>query len=139
MPSLKTIRTAVKTTLDAAIPDLFSYNNVPEVTNTPAAVVRPDTSDFQVSMGRGTDTWEFEVLVLVPYGEADVAQDQLDDYVNGFGAKSIRQAIFTNRALGLTDVSAHIAGMSDYGPVQVGDIEYLGATLRLVVHTTGTA
>lgn len=140
MSSVKQIRSAVKSTLETAIPDLFAYNNVPEVTNVPAAVVEPATADFLVAMGRGADTWEFEVTVLVSYADADVAQDQLDDYVNGAGDKSIRQAIFANRSLGLPDVTAHIAGMSDYGATyQVGDIDYLGAILRLVATTSGTA
>lgn len=141
MASLTAIRTAVKTTLEARIPDLTVYRTVPDVTNVPAAVVEPNVSDFVVAMGRGTDTWTFDLHVLAPYADPELGQDSLDAYITGAGAQSIRQVIFQNKTLGLTNVDAHIAGMvsGSYNTrFEIGAIQHVGATLRLIVHTTGT-
>lgn len=140
MSSLQAIRDAIKATVEAANPELFGYDTVPEVANLPAVVAVPDIADFAVAMGRGADTWELDLAVLVPWTDADVSQDALDELVTGAGPKSIRQVIFQNRTLGLDDVDAHISGMSEYGAqFEMAQIEHLGAKLRIVVHTTGTA
>lgn len=140
MASLQSIRDAVKTTLESAIEGLSVYDTVPEVSNLPACVVVPLTANFDTAMGRGTDTWEFELPVLVSYTDADIAQDSLDDYVTGAGAKSIRQAVFQNKELGLSDANAHVSRMSDYGTsFNMASIQHIGAKLRLVVHTKGNA
>jgi hypothetical protein len=113
---------------------------VPEVSNLPAAVVVPLTANFDVAMGRGTDTWEFDIAVLVSWTDSDIAQDSLDDFVTGSGDKSIRQVVFQNRSLGLTAVDAHVSSMSDYGSsFSMASVQHIGAKLRLVVHTKGNA
>src|SRR5690242_1564828 len=115
MATLKAIRDAVKTTLEANVTGLTVYDTVPDATNLPAACVVPDTADFAVSMARGTDTWEFDLYVLVPVSDMDIGQDTLDDFVTGAGSKSIRATVFANKTLGLTNVNATITRMSDYG------------------------
>jgi hypothetical protein len=138
MATLQEIRDAFKTTLGAAIGSLSVYDTVPEAVNNPAAVLIPDMAAFDKAFGRGTDSYEFDVAVLVSFTEADIAQDSLDDYVTGSGPKSIRQAIFQNRTLGLPDVDAHIEGMSDYGSsFEMSSVQHVGAKLRLVVYTKG--
>lgn len=139
MASLAAIRTAVKTTLEAAIPGVHVYDKVPGATQVPAFVVEPAVADFLVAMGRGTDTWELDVHVMV--GEADeiVAQTSLDDYVTGAGPKSVRSAIFAARDLGLTHTDAHVSAMTAYGVrFEQAPTQHIGATLRLIVHTRGT-
>lgn len=140
MASLSTIRDAIKTTLESAIGGLSVYDTVPEASNLPAIVVVPNMASFDVAMGRGVDTWEFDLAVLVSFSDADIAQDSLDDYVTGAGPKSVRQAIFNNKTLGLTDANAHVHEMSDYGSgFEMAKVQHIGAKLRLVVHTKGTA
>lgn len=140
MSSLQAIRDAIKATVEAQIPGVFGYDTVPEVANLPAIVAMPDTADFAVAMGRGADTWELDLAVLVPWTDSNVSQDALDELVTGAGPRSIRQVIFLNKTLGLADVNAHISGMSDYGAAfEMAKIEHIGARLRMVVHTTGTA
>jgi hypothetical protein len=140
MSSLQAIRDAIKATVEAGNPALFGYDTVPEVANLPAVVAMPDSADFAVAMGRGADTWELDLAVLVPFTDADVSQDALDELVTGAGPKSIRQIIWQNRTLGLADVNAYISGMSDYGAAfEMAQIEHIGAKLRIVVHTSGSA
>jgi hypothetical protein len=139
MASLASVRTAVKTTLENAISGLRGYDKVAAAVQVPSFVVVPGTADFVATMGRGNDTWEFDLHVLVSEADEVVGQAQLDEYVTGAGAKSIRQAIFTNNTLGLTHTNAHIAGMSAYGVrFEQTEIQHIGATLRLIVHTRGT-
>lgn len=139
MASVTEIRDAIKTTIGAAITSLHIYDTVPDSPELPALIVQPTLSDFHVAMGRGTDRWEFDLIVLVSWGDSDLAQDQLDGYITGAGASSIRQAVFNARTLGLTAVDATIAGLSEYGIKTAAAIDHVGAVLRLVVHTSGTS
>lgn len=140
MSTLAQQRTALKTTITTAIPALFGYNNIPEVANLPAVVVVPREADFVVAMGRGADTYEFDVIVLVSRRDDSLAQTDLDAYVTGTGSSSVRQAIFNARSLGLSDADAHVYRMESYGAQwDIGDIDHVGAALKVRVHTTGTA
>lgn len=142
MSSLTVIRTAIKTTIQDNIAGLRGHDTIPDAISPPAFVVVPVEADFAVAMSRGTDTWNFDILVLVSKASTRTAQDALDAYVTGAGASSIRQVIFNNRTLGLADTTAHIAGMSreKYDlTYTVGAIDYAGATLPLIVQTSGQA
>lgn len=139
MSTLTQIRAAIKTTLAANLSGITVHSTVPGGVTGVAVVVLPATADFTVAMGRGTDTWEFDLRVLASAADLDLGQQQLDPYLTGAGASSIRQVIFTNRTLGLADTTAHIAGMSAYGLEEVGGIQHVSATLRLVAHTSGGA
>lgn len=141
MAGLEAIRDAIKTTLEAEVAGLHAYDTVPDATHVlPCVVVMPTTASFDVAMGRGVDTWYFDLLVMVAAGEMDTAQDALDELVTGAGPRSIRQAIWSKRTLGLADVDAHVSGMTGYGlRAEAAGIDHLGARLALVVHTKGTA
>lgn len=140
MATLAQIRTGFKTTIQAAVTGLTVYDTVPEVTNLPAVVVMPRSADFQVAMGRGADEWLFDLIVLVSPRDHGLAQVELDGYVTGAGASSIRQAIWNARTLGLAGTDAHVFGMDRYGATwDVGEIPNVGAALQTRVHTTGTA
>lgn len=140
MPSLAQIRTALKDTISAAVPSLTGYRTTPEQANLPAFVVIPRTTNFVVAMGRGIDTYDLDVLVLISRRDDGLAQDDLDEYVNGFGDKSIRQAVWNDRTLGLANCDAHVVGLSDYGArFNIGELEHVGARLLVRVTTSGTA
>lgn len=140
MSSISAIREALKTTITAAIPSLEGHAKVPESINVPAFMVIPREIDFTVAMGRGVDKPSFDIVLVVSRSDDELAQTSLDDYVNGFGAKSVRQAVWNNRALGLADAEATVTGMSDYGAqFEIGGINYFGARLAVDVLTSGTA
>jgi hypothetical protein len=140
MASLKAVRAAIQTTIQTNIAGIQVYQRIPDSPVLPCVVVRPDGTDFNQAFGRGTDQYTFELQVVVPSNDADVAQNMLDDYVTGAGAKSIRQVIFNNKTLGLAATAAVITEMTNYAFTYdaVGSPN-IGATLRLVVHTDGTA
>lgn len=139
MASLTEIRTAIAETL-STLPGLVGvYRTVPEVTEVPAIVVDVDTVDFVRAMSRGTDTWNLSIYVLCSYADAQLGQDALDAYVTGAGVYSIREKVFLNRGLGLTDgTDAHIDSITEYGArYEAAGIDHVGATLSMIVHTPG--
>jgi hypothetical protein len=142
MATLKAIRSAFRTTVASELgAGVEVYATVPGSPVLPCLVLMPSdpAADFNVSMGRGTDTWFFDVIVLAPSADEAVGQDILDDYVTGQGSLSIREAVFNNRTLGLSNVDAHVSGVIAYGGrYEAVDVAHIGATLRLVVHTKGT-
>jgi hypothetical protein len=143
--TLKEIRNAVKATIEDGISGIKCYDKIPENAKVlPAVIVQPEMADFDMAMGRGTDQYNFTLIVLVSYNHIETAQDNLDPYITGSGSKSIRQCIWANKTLGLDgDVNAHVNRMFDYGmrftPDSVGgSFEQLGARLGLIVYTRGT-
>lgn len=138
MASLTAIRAAVKETLVSSIDGLMVYDTAPGGVVGPAVVVVPVEADFVVAFGRGADTIELDLIVFAPASDLAVGQATLDELVTGAGPRSIRQAVFNNRTLGLAGVDAHVARMSDYGMSDPGLVDALAARLRLIVHTTGT-
>ena len=139
MASFSTIRTAIKTTL-GGISGLRVFDTVEDMVNVPAAVLIPSSINFNEAMARGTDSYEFDLIVVVSRADSRSGQNQLDGFINGSGSASIRQAIFTNSSLGQSDTSAVVTTMSDYGGTYaVNGIECIGARLGITVYTKGTA
>lgn len=106
----------------------------------PCVAFVPEEADFTVAMARGTDTWVFEVIIVVPTADVELAQVHLDPYVSGAGSLSVRQAVWNSRAaFQAAGFDAHVAAMTSYAAQfeRVGEA-HLGATLRLIVHTPGT-
>lgn len=141
MPTLTEIRKAIDNTVQRAIPGLRGFNDVPSVAQVPAMVVMParDTADFNRTMGRGLDTWRFDLFVLVPATESSVAQGALDQYVSGYGERSIRQVFWNDPTMGLgDDTDAHVEGIREYGgKFQTARVDHVGAIVRLIVRTPG--
>lgn len=142
MASLTEIRAAVGSLIEANLAGVTAHRTVPGSAAGDVVVVQPaedQLADFVVAMGRGTDTYQLDLLVLVPAQDLRLAQDALDAYITGAGDRSIRRLVFLNRTLGLVHTDAHVSGAFGYGAdYRLGQTEYIGATLRLVVHTRGT-
>lgn len=139
MATLSTVRTAVKTTL-SGLGNLRVYDTVEDMINVPAAVLIPTSINFTEAMGRGTDRYEFDLIVVVSRADSRSGQNELDAFINGSGSNSIRQAIFNNSSLGQSDTSAVVTTMSDYGATYaVNGVESIGARLGITVYTKGTS
>jgi hypothetical protein len=145
MASLPLLRQALYDVL-STIDDLSVYTFTPETNpNYPALLIQPATATFTTPLARngGQDVYEFDLVVLVSGADLQVAQEALDEYLVLSGPSSIRQLINENPKLGLVgDLSrttARIERMESYGITQSRDPEVrdFGATLRLIVRTTG--
>ena len=146
MPTLTEIRAAIDNTVQNAIPTvgaksgLRGYNQVTDVTQLPAMVVMPsrDTADFTGAMGRGLDTWRFDLYLLVQRGDVQVAQAALDEYVSGSGSRSLRQIFYEDSTLGGVVDDAFCEGIREYGgKFQTARIDHVGAIVRLTVRASG--
>lgn len=141
MAELGAIRAAICALYDD-VPTLSTYPYQPgTVPNLPALVVVPTNATFATPMqaGRGQDVYTFDLTGLVAFGDAKVAQDELDELIISESGV-IRSRIAASPHLGLGNrTTAWVDGMSAYG-ITVGDqqeMQNLGATLRLTVRTTG--
>lgn len=135
MPSLDQVFDAIVSTAQDNLPGVTGYTEMPEQVNVPAVIIQPTTADFDVAMGRGTDTWPLTLIVLVCRTDDKLAQRKLRPYVDGGGDKSLRKLFFLNKTLGLANTDAHISGMGSFnGQWEVGGYTYAGAALTLVVN-----
>lgn len=141
MASIAQIRAGIKTIIENNIGDIIVYRRTPQIAHPPCVVVslaQDETADFDKAMGKGMDTWNYDLFVLAPDRDDEIGQDDLDQFIDGDGDKSIRAAIFANPTLGLANTNAHISGVSQYGAnFESADIQHIGAVMRLVVHTKG--
>lgn len=144
MSSLTELRAALKATLKNAIPEFNIYSEVPDVNQLPAAVVMPAPAsvsgfscNFNGAFGRGMDEWTLDLYVLVGRTDGALAQQKLDQYITGKGPKSIREILFQNADIGLSDTDVHVEGVRDYGgSFASAGISHVGAVLRITVRTS---
>lgn len=135
--------TQVRAALAATIKDnvdrqVYTYSVIKENGPLPAVIVEPDSTDFTVSMRSGTDTWNFFVWVLTPANDIETGQTMLDDFLDGQGPNSIRQAIYKHSDLGLSGVEAFVSGMRGYGGAfEWYGVPHVGALLQVGVHISG--
>lgn len=124
MASLDDIRTALAAALDAC-PGLSTYEVVPGQVNPPAAVIAPDTIEYETDFDGGA-TYRIPVQFLVDLGDWGTAQRKLDGYVShdGTAAVAVHDA---------TTIEARIAGLEAYGLTTFGITDYLGAQLIVEV------
>ncbi|GGM55503.1 hypothetical protein GCM10012275_28280 [Longimycelium tulufanense] len=145
MASLKDIRKAIKSTLDANLPDLHVFAHSPDDGLMPALIVMPRPgspgspfAEFNKAMARGHDEYHLDLWLLVANTLDEEAQDTLDDYLTGSGPRSVREVIFNNQSLGLTNTQAFITGAYGYGgEPALGRIQGVGAVLQMYVVTSG--
>jgi hypothetical protein len=91
-------------------------------------------------MQRGFDEYNFDLLVLVSRASSRSGQDELDSYITGSGSNSIRQVIFNNATLGLSETDAFVESMTGYNAsYEANGRALIGANLSVKVITKGTA
>lgn len=132
MSSLTEIRDAIKATIGQH--GLHVYETVADVSNSPAAVILPDDADYSNAMSMGGDEYHFDIAVMVAAHNIRDAQRQLDAFVTGQGEKSIREFLFRNSGLGLSDVDCHVKGFKGYGGTfKTAMTNSVGAVLKVCV------
>lgn len=131
MSSLTEIRDALKATISQG--GMNVYETVADVTNSPAAVISPSDADYQSAMAMGGDTYYLDLFITVAAHNIQDAQRQLDAFLTGQGPKSVREFIFRNRSLGLSDVDCSVKGFKAYGPYKTAMTNSVGAVLKVCV------
>jgi hypothetical protein len=126
------IREGIATNL-AAISGLRASSFVPDNPTPPIAVVVPQRIEFDAAMRRGLDTYTFDVLVIANRASERGAQTTLDSYCNPSGPASVKTAIEADKTLGGKASDLRVTEMSNYGPLSIGETQYLAATFTVSV------
>lgn len=130
--TIQTIRQGIATNL-ATISGLRTSAFVPDNPTPPIAIVVPERVDFDTAMRRGLDTYTFRVLVIAQRASERSAQNTLDAFCNPTGATSVKAAIESDRTLGGAANDCRVTDLTDYGPLTVGETQYLAATFTVTV------
>lgn len=132
--SISSIRDGIANNL-ASITGLRSSSTLPENPNPPIAVISPQTISYDTAMGRGLDTYNFTITVIVGRADGRSAQDKLDAFCSSTGSSSIKLAVESDRKLGGECKDLRVTAMNSYGALPVGDVQYLAAEFDVVVYT----
>lgn len=124
MSGLSDIRDDLYTAL-TGVSGLTVYKRVPGQINPPAAVIAPDSVEYDTDFEHGA-TYRLPVQVLVQLGEWDSAQQQMDGFVAHDGTAVL--AINDD-----TTVEARVLSMEGYGLTSFAGVDYLGAALIVEV------
>jgi hypothetical protein len=133
MATITEIRNALATNL-GTISGLRTSALVPDNPNPPMAIIEPQSIQFDTSMGRGLDTLNFMVSVIVGRVSERSGQNSLDSYCASSGSHSVKSAIESDRTLGGKANDCRVTGLSSYGQVTIGDTTYLAADFAVTVY-----
>jgi hypothetical protein len=103
-----------------------------------AMLVLPGTIDFDGTMGRGTDDFIFQILVLVSKADMELAQAKLDSFCDGDGDASVKDVLDADKTLGGISQTVRVARMHGYGEEQWGGTDYLGCRFDVEVSARGS-
>jgi hypothetical protein len=133
MPSIAEIKNGLATNL-ANISGLRTSGSVPEQVNPPVAIITFNNVDYDTTFGRGLDMYSFTVTVIVSRADARNAQNLLDVYCAPTGSSSIKTAIELDRSLGSKANDLRVTGLSNYGNLTIGEINYFAAEFAVTVY-----
>lgn len=112
---------------------VFAYP-IAEISPPTAVVTYPSSYTFDATYGRGVDMMQGNVVVFVGNPTERQSRDLLSVYVNGSGAKSIKQTLdgdYSNFTVRVSTV--------DFDVYQDGGNDYLTAVFDLDIAGSGTA
>jgi hypothetical protein len=107
---------------------------VPDNPSPPIAIVVPERVDYDVSFARGSDTYALNVLIIGGRINERTAQSSLDAFLDSTGTSSVKTAIESDKTLGGAAHSCRVTDWSGYGPLAIGDAQYLTVTFRVTVN-----
>jgi hypothetical protein len=125
------IREGLKANLET-IKGLRVYELIPTPAIAPAAIVGQLDFTFDLNNARGLDQANLDVVVLVQRLSERTAQNDLDKYLAGSGAYSIKAAIESDLTLGGACNTLRVTS-AEAGTYASGEIEYLSYRYRLTV------
>lgn len=116
----------------ATIRGLRVAETIPDQVSPPIAVVSLTTVDYDGALQGGLTTYTFTVTVIVGRVSERTAQRTLDAYISP-GAGSIKTAIESDRQLSGSAFDCRVEGLTSYGSVTIGDVNYLAADFTVTV------
>lgn len=119
------------------ISGLRVYKGAPGSVSTPAAVVfLPGEKTFSLTYSRGMDHLVWPVLVLAGKVDDSTVVKRLGSYLDGAGAKSVKQVLETGT---YTSFDAIFVASASTDPETWGDASYAGALFTVNIYGRGSS
>ncbi len=136
MTSLSDLRTGLANRL-ATISGLRSSAYIPDNPAPPVAVVMPNRITYDTAFGRGSDEYDFTIMLIVGRVADRASQTNLDAYCASSGSASVKAAIEGDRSLGGHALDCRVTQMTNQGSLAIGDITYHTAEFTVSVIAAG--
>jgi hypothetical protein len=136
MTTLTSLRQGISTNL-ATIPGLRALPYIPDNPQPPVAIVMPGRITYDTAFGRGSDEYQFTVMVIVGRVADRNSQTTLDAYCASSGSASIKAAIERDRYLGGSAFDCRVTEMTNQSPLAIGDVIYHTAEFSVTVIAAG--
>ena len=136
MADVAQIRAGIATRL-ATIADLQVNDSPLEAIVPPTAVVGEVTVDYDLSFGRGLDAFTFKVRLYASRADVESGVDELDAFMSGSGARSVKAAVEADRTLGGAAHDCRVRTADNFGVYDVGSTAYLGVEFTISAQAKG--
>lgn len=136
MTSLTDLRAGLATRL-ATISGLRSSATIPDNPQPPIAVVMPSLITYDTAFGRGSDEYEFTIMLIVGRAADRASQTTLDAYCESSGSRSVKAAVEADRSLGGKALDCRVTQMTSQGSLAIGDVTYHTAEFNVSVIAAG--
>jgi hypothetical protein len=136
MTALTDLRTGLANRL-ATINGLRSSAYIPDNPQPPVAVVMPGRITYDQAFGRGSDEYQFTIMLIVGRVADRASQTTLDTYCESSGSRSVKAAIEADRSLGGKALDCRVTEMTNQGSLAIGDVTYHTAEFSVTVIAAG--
>ncbi len=119
------------------IPGLRTAAYYVDAPNPPQAVVGDPRIAYDLTMGRGADTYQFTITLVVQRGTDRTGNAALAAYCASAGTQSIKAAIEDDDTLGGVAMTAVVTSMGDWGVIEIEQVPYLGCQFQVQVIANG--
>jgi hypothetical protein len=136
MTALTDLRTGLANRL-ATITGLRSSAYIPDNPQPPVAVVMPGRIQYDTAFGRGSDEYQFTIMLIVGRVADRASQTTLDGYCESSGSRSVKAAIEGDRSLGGKALDCRVTEMTNQGSLAIGDVTYHTAEFSVTVIAAG--
>lgn len=117
------------------ISDLSADRTWPGQINPPAALIRVTGIDYAEAFD-GLNIFHVEIVLAVRFADLASSHDELDEYVDPAGDRSISTAAEADQSMGGISEIVNVLRMHDYGDLLIGEAKYLGAIFDVDVYAT---
>jgi len=132
--SITGIRQGIEANLET-ISGFRAYSEIPENPQTPCAVVVLQNIDYDQAFQRGLVVMQFQVTAIVSRFSAQQAQENLNDYADNSGSKSIKVAIESDKTLSGSAFDVQVSSMTGIGNIDLNDgNNYLSIDFSVTVY-----
>jgi hypothetical protein len=136
MTAVTDLRTGLANRL-ATITGLRSSAYIPDNPQPPVAVVMPGRIQYDTAFGRGSDEYQFTIMLIVGRVADRASQTTLDGYCESSGSRSVKAAIEGDRSLGGKALDCRVTEMTSQGSLAIGDVTYHTAEFSVTVIAAG--